>query len=74
MPKIELTNIVMIQDNITGSVLVQDRVKKWKGLSFPGGHVKEGENFVDSAISKIKEDTGLDIANLKSCGVIHFHF
>ena len=72
MPKIELTNMVMIQDNKTGKVLVQDRIKKWKGLSFPGGHIEEGESFVDSAIREIKEETGLDIANLKSCGVIHW--
>ena len=72
MSKIELTNMVMIQDNKTGKVLVQDRIKKWKGLSFPGGHVEEGESFVDSAIREIKEETGLDIANLESCGVIHW--
>lgn len=72
MPKIELTNMVMIQDNKTGKVLVQDRIKKWKGLSFPGGHVEEGESFVDSAIREIKEETGLNIANLESCGVIHW--
>lgn len=35
MSKNELTNMVMIQDKNTGRVLVQDRVKSWKGLSFP---------------------------------------
>lgn len=72
MPKIELTNMVMIQDNNTGKVLVQDRTKSWKGLSFPGGHVEEGESFVDSAIREIKEETGLNIKNLQACGVIHW--
>jgi len=72
MPKVELTNMVMIQDKITGKVLVQERIKSWKGLSFPGGHVDEGESFVDSAIREIKEETGLDIKNLKSCGVVHW--
>ncbi len=70
--KIELTNMVMIQDKETGKVLVQERVKSWCGLSFPGGHVELGESFVDSAIREVKEETGLDVFNLKSCGVIHW--
>jgi len=72
MAKVELTNMVMIQDKSTGKVLVQERIKSWKGLSFPGGHVKDNESFVDSAIREIKEETGLDIKNLKLCGVIHW--
>ena len=62
----------MIRDKETGKVLVQDRVKSWKGLSFPGGHVEENESFVDSAIREVKEETGLDVFNLKSCNVIHW--
>lgn len=72
MAKVELTNMVMIQDKKTGKVLVQNRVKSWKGLSFPGGHVENGESFVDSAIREIHEETGLSVSNLKSCGVIHW--
>lgn len=71
-PKIELTNMVMVEDTKAGKVLVQERVKSWTGLSFPGGHVEAGESFVDSAIREIKEETGLDIRNLKACGVIHW--
>ncbi len=71
-PKIELTNMVMVEDKATGKVLVQERIKSWTGLSFPGGHVEAGESFVDSAIREVKEETGLDIFNLKSCGVIHW--
>lgn len=72
MVKAELTNMVMVMNNETGEVLVQDRIKSWKGLSFPGGHVEKGESFVDSAIREIKEETGLDISNLKSCGIMHW--
>lgn len=71
-PKIELTNMVMVEDKAAGKVLVQERVKSWTGLSFPGGHVEAGESFVDSAIREIKEETGLEIRNLKACGVIHW--
>jgi len=72
MPKIELTNMVMVQDPVTGKVVVQERVKSQKGLCFPGGHVEPGESFVDSAIREIREETGLEIRNLQSCGVIHW--
>ncbi|MBQ2904148.1 MAG: 8-oxo-dGTP diphosphatase [Clostridia bacterium] len=70
--RIELTNMVMVEDKKTGKVLVQERLKSWTGLSFPGGHVEAGESFVDSAVREVKEETGLDIRNLKTCGVIHW--
>ena len=72
MSKLELTNMVMIQDSATGKVLVQNRIKSWKGLSFPGGHVENHESFVDSAVREIKEETGLTVRDLKYCGVIHW--
>ena len=72
MPKIEFTTMVMIQDKDTEKVLVQDRAKSWKGLSFPGGHVEDGESFYDCAVREVKEETGLDVCNLKSCGIIHW--
>lgn len=72
MAKYELTNMVMVEDKSTGKILVQQRVKYWTGVTFPGGHVEAGESFVDSAVREIKEETGLDIFNLRSCGVIHW--
>lgn len=72
MPSLELTNMVMIQDRQTGRVVVLDRVKSYCGISFPGGHIEDGESFVDSAIREAKEETGLDIRNLRSCGFMHW--
>jgi len=72
MPEIKMTNMVMIQDAKTGNVLVQNRVKNFKGLAFPGGHIENNESIVDSAAREVKEETGLDVQNLKSCGLVHW--
>lgn len=72
MSKIEITNMVMIRDAATGNVLVQERVKSWCGISFPGGHAENGENIYDSAVREIREETGLDVRNLKSCGFMYW--
>lgn len=52
--------MVMIEDKITGKVLVQDRIKLWKGWSFSGWHVEQDEGFVDSAVREVKEETALE--------------
>ena len=73
MPKIELTNMIMVQNPETKEVLVQKRVKYWCGITFPGGHVEDGESFYDSAVREVKEETGLTVKDLKHCGCVHWH-
>lgn len=68
----ELTNMVMIYDKTQKKVLIQKRVKSWKGCAFPGGHVEPGESFYDSAVREIKEETGLTVENLEYCGMAHW--
>lgn len=73
MEKIELTNMCMIYDKENNRVLVQERIKSWKGISFPGGHVEDGESIIESTIREIKEETGLTISNLEPCGIIYLY-
>lgn len=68
--KAELTNMVMVYDKDTNRAVVQNRVKYWNGISFPGGHVEKGESFIDSAKREVFEETGLKVDNLKLCGII----
>lgn len=66
-----LTNMCMIYDN--NRILVQDRKKStWPGVAFPGGHIEDKESFVDSVIREVKEETGLDIFDVRLCGVKQF--
>ena len=72
MSRVTLTNMVLVEDLKNGKVLVQDRIKSYPGIAFPGGHVEDGESIYDSAIREIKEETGYDIVNLKYCGFIYW--
>lgn len=69
MEKITLTNMCMIYNKNKNQVLVQNRIKNWKGIAFPGGHVEKGEAIIPSVIREIKEETGLDITNPKLIGI-----
>ena len=68
---VELTVLCMIYDK--NKILLQNRVKDdWKGYTFPGGHVENGESFVEATIREIKEETGLIINDLQLCGIKQF--
>lgn len=73
MAKVVLTNMCMIYDKKNNKILVQDRIKSWKGVSFPGGHIEDGESIVESTIREVKEETGLNISNLEPCGIIYWY-
>lgn len=66
------TNMCMIYDT-NGNILVQNRRNpNWAGITFPGGHIKRGESFVESVIREVLEETGLIIQNPTLCGVKQF--
>ena len=55
--KTEMTTMVMVYDRKSDRVLVIDRLKKYKGISFPGGHVEPGESVYDCAVREVREET-----------------
>ena len=66
--KVEFTNMCMIKDG--NKVVVIDRkANDWPGITFPGGHVEQGESFTDAVIREIKEETNLNIYTPQLCGI-----
>lgn len=67
-----ITNMCMVE-RPDDYILVQDRQgKAWPGVTFPGGHVEDGESFHDSVVREVLEETGLTIRNPKLCGIKQF--
>ena len=63
-----ITNMCLVYSG--DKILVQERNKKdWPGLTFPGGHVEKGENFIASVIREVKKETGLTIYDPLLCGM-----
>jgi len=65
-------NMCMVLDEPSGRVLVQRKVHpRWPGITFPGGHVEDGESVYESTVREVREETGLIVRNLQQTGLIH---
>ncbi len=73
MENVKLMNMCKIIDNSTGKILVQKRIKGWKGIAFPGGKVEKGESLYQSVKREIKEETGLCIKSTKIMGIKNWY-
>ena len=69
MENVKLMNMCRIVDSSTNKVLVQERVKSWQGIAFPGGKIEIGESIVTSIRREVYEETGLKLNTVKICGV-----
>ena len=66
------TNMCMVEDG-SGNVAALDKIKGgYTGLTFPGGHLEEGETFYEAVIREVFEETGLEIRNPVFSGVYHW--
>ena len=69
MEKVKLMNMCKIINPNNDKVLVQERIKSWQGIAFPGGKIEEGESIVESTTREVFEETGLIINKMKICGI-----
>ena len=71
--KIKLTIMCMVYKD-DGYFLVENRLKKdWPGLTFPGGHVEDGEMIEDAVYREMKEETGLELLDIEPRGYIEWN-
>lgn len=69
MENTKLMNMCKIINLKTKEVLVQERIKSWEEIAFPGGKIELGESIVPSVKREVFEETGLKIKNMKICGI-----
>ena len=77
MPQIDketvcFTNMCMVIDKDKNVVALDKKKGGYTGLTFPGGHLEEGEVFYDAVIREVKEESGLDIMSPRFCGIYHW--
>ena len=67
------TNMCMVQDQEGNIAALDKKAGSYTGLTFPGGHLEEGETFCEAVIREVREEAGLEIRNPVFCGIYHWH-
>ena len=70
--KTVLYNMIRIMDGENVVVLDKNIKEGWEGLTFPGGKLEPNESIYESTIREAKEETNLDVKNLRFNGIIHW--
>ncbi len=71
MNNVELTSMCAILNE--GRVLMINREISWKGWAFPGGHLEPNESMAECVIREMKEETGLEVREIRYKGIAHFY-
>ena len=70
MTAYNMTVTVLCMVHRGDEILLQDRVASvWPGITFPGGHVRPGESFIEAIEREMLEETGLTIKKPILCGI-----
>ena len=69
---ITITTMCAVINNSNDWLFI-DRVKSWKGLALPGGHLNGRETTGECARREIFEETGLTLNELVFKGIVHFY-
>jgi len=66
--KVILTCMCQISDG--DNILILHKVNNsYTGVTFPGGHIEEGEPLTEAVVREVYEETGLTIKNPVICGI-----
>lgn len=66
--KVILTCMCQINDG--DNILILHKVNNsYTGVTFPGGHIEEGEPLTEAVVREVYEETGLTIKNPVMCGI-----
>ena len=66
------TTMCMVMDD-SGRVAALNKIKGgYYGLTFPGGHVEEGESLYDCVIREVREEAGIEIRKPVLRGIYHW--
>ncbi len=70
--KTELTNLILIYKDDEFLFLKRTR-STYRGITFPGGHVEDGETILDSVKREAFEETGLILNNVEFVDYIEWN-